>query len=222
MFSFNLLPDYRYASRTADGEYSSIDDQNEDNYAFGPKNIDSFAENNNWFSKRSKDEELKLVTHPHPIYYIREFLSGLVLSLFIAPLFLVYILFQTDISGEFLLMAIGASFILFVIGAVIVFIEYLKLINNYFVVTTEQIVTKEGIFIRKTDSSSEISLENVEEKKFGQDTLFEVAVNSGDILLNTASGGGEADDFDTTLSNIPNPGEVNSILNDVKPELRRS
>ena len=90
------------------------------------------------------------------------------------------------------------------IGIAVVAWAYVSLVSTRYVLTSEEVYRKRGIF---DQSVAQIRLDRVQNTTFSQSPT-ERLFSYGDITIYTAG----SDTMDITLENVPNPQEVNQRL----------
>ena len=90
------------------------------------------------------------------------------------------------------------------IGIAVVAWAYVSLVSTRYVLTSEEVYRKRGIF---DQSVAQIRLDRVQNTTFSQSPA-ERLFSYGDITIYTAG----SDTMDITLTNVPNPQEVNQRL----------
>ncbi|MCJ7831986.1 MAG: PH domain-containing protein [Actinobacteria bacterium] len=141
-------------------------------------------------------EELILELRPHPVALVRAVL--VTLAVVVGWIFLFNKV--VDLSG-----ILGK--VTFLGGLVILGLwpvrDTVRFLSSYFVVTSDRVIHRQGWIAKQ---SMEIPLEAINDVRFNQN-VFERMINSGDIMISSASTHGTG-----TFSDIRNPEEVQKTI----------
>lgn len=102
------------------------------------------------------------------------------------------------------------AFLLIGVGAIIGFLDYLKIINTYYVVTNEKVVKKKNIIRTDPKKAWFEDIQHIDSYK----GVWERILNLSDIKIATAGTGTE----EFFLDNVRNPQRFLDVLNEKKTE----
>jgi uncharacterized membrane protein YdbT with pleckstrin-like domain len=140
----------------------------------------------------NEGEEIALDLHPHWWFFVREILSGAVLLLVFV---FVLALFDGSIE-QALSWVVGIAFLVWAVWLVMAFVKWR---TTYFVVTSERVVYRTGVFARH---GVEIPLDRINNINFHQG-IIERIVGAGDLEIESAGEEGR-----TTFDNVWHPDGV--------------
>ena len=144
------------------------------------------------------NESIALDMHPH-WWYFAEPAFALVVSIVIG----IVVLTQTD-SGSSARKAGGwIALILLVVTAFWLLGRYLKWVTTNFVITSQRLIFRQGVFAK---SGIEIPLDRVNNVNFNQ-TVFERILGAGDLLIESAS-----EDGQQRFTDIRHPDKVQNLV----------
>ena len=144
------------------------------------------------------NESIALDMHPH-WWYFAEPAFALVVSIVIG----IVVLTQTD-SGSSARKAGGwIALILLVVTAFWLLGRYLKWVTTNFVITSQRMIFRQGVFAK---SGIEIPLDRVNNVNFNQ-SVFERMLGAGDLLIESAS-----EDGQQRFTDIRHPDKVQNLV----------
>jgi membrane protein YdbS with pleckstrin-like domain len=138
-------------------------------------------------------EELAVDLHPHWLYFV-EVVFALVVSI-ILGIVLVSIDAPNAVRWIALFLILGC--------AVWVVIRYLKWMTTNFVITSDRVIFRHGVFAK---TGIEIPLERVNSVHFNQ-TILERIVGAGDLLIESGSEGGQQ-----RFTDVHNPDRIQNLI----------
>lgn len=138
-------------------------------------------------------EELAVDLHPHWLYFV-EVVFALVASI-VLGIVLVAIDAPNEVRWIALILIIGC--------ALWVVIRYLKWMTTNFVITSDRVIFRHGVFAK---TGIEIPLERVNSVHFNQ-TIIERLVGAGDLLIESGSEGGQQ-----RFTDVHNPDRIQNLI----------
>ena len=138
-------------------------------------------------------EELAVDLHPHWLYFA-EAVFGLV-----AAIVLGIVLVAVDAPSEVRWVALA----LIVASAVWVVVRYLRWMTTNFVITSDRVIFRHGVFAK---SGIEIPLERVNSVHFSQ-SILERIVGAGDLLIESGSEGGQQ-----RFTDVHDPDKIQNLI----------
>jgi uncharacterized membrane protein YdbT with pleckstrin-like domain len=154
----------------------------------------------------NEDEEVALDLHPHWWFFVREIISG---ALLLAVFVFVLALFDGSVE-QALSWVVGISFLVWAVWLVMAFVKWR---TTYFVVTSERVVYRTGVFARH---GVEIPLDRINNINFHQG-IIERLVGAGDLEIESAGEEGR-----TTFDNVWHPdGVQQEVYRQMKGHERR-
>ncbi|HET9546588.1 MAG TPA: PH domain-containing protein [Desertimonas sp.] len=138
-------------------------------------------------------EELAVDLHPHWLYFVE-----VVLAL-VAAIVLGVVLVAIDAPNEVRWIAL----FLIIACAVWVVVRYLKWTTTNFVITSDRVIFRHGVFAK---TGIEIPLERVNSVHFNQ-TIIERIVGAGDLLIESGSEGGQQ-----RFTDVHNPDRIQNLI----------
>lgn len=151
------------------------------------------------FPKKSlnADESVALDLHPHWWYFAEPALALL------GTIILSIIVLAKAEDGDGWKVAKIIVIALLVVGAVWLFLRYLKWVTTHFVITSQRVVFRTGVLAK---SGIEIPLDRVNNVNFNQ-SIFERMLGAGDLLIES---GGE--DGQSRYTDIRHPDRVQKLI----------
>ena len=144
------------------------------------------------------NESIALDMHPH-WWYFAEPAFSLVLAIAIG----IVVLSQTDSGSDARKAGGWIALILLVVTALWLLGRYLKWVTTNFVITSQRLIFRQGVFAK---SGIEIPLERVNNVNFNQ-SVFERVLGAGDLLIES---GGE--DGQQRFTDIRHPDKVQNLV----------
>ena len=144
------------------------------------------------------NESIALDMHPH-WWYFAEPAFSLVLAIAIG----IVVLSQTDSGSDARKAGGWIALILLVVTALWLLGRYLKWVTTNFVITSQRLIFRQGVFAK---SGIEIPLERVNNVNFNQ-SIFERMLGAGDLLIES---GGE--DGQQRFTDIRHPDKVQNLV----------
>jgi uncharacterized membrane protein YdbT with pleckstrin-like domain len=138
-------------------------------------------------------EELAVDLHPHWLYFAE------VVAAFVAAVVLGIVLVVVDAPSELRWVAL----ILILLCAVWVVVRYAKWVTTNFVITSDRVIFRHGVFAK---SGIEIPLERVNSVHFNQ-SVIERIVGAGDLLIESGAEGGQQ-----RFTDIHNPDKIQNLI----------
>ena len=138
-------------------------------------------------------EELAVDLHPHWLYFF-EAVFALVAAIALG-IFVVAVDAPSALRWVVLFLILGC--------AVWVVVRFIKWITTNFVITSDRVIFRHGVFAK---SGIEIPLERVNSVHFSQ-TIIERIVGAGDLLIESGSEGGQQ-----RFTDVHNPDKIQNLI----------
>ena len=138
-------------------------------------------------------EELAVDLHPHWLYFFEAVFA------LVAAIVLGIVLVAIDAPSELRWVAL----VLILGCAVWVVVRYMKWITTNFVITSDRVIFRHGVFAK---TGIEIPLERVNSVHFSQ-SIIERIVGAGDLLIESGSEGGQQ-----RFTDVHNPDKIQNLI----------